>query len=102
MDRTPIKPSKDKNNIEAEKTIKNEIELKEKNLAELSIASTMNIEYKGNKKDIFKELKLSNEISFYYNKIEKKKEEKNMPSPNSSIDFKSSMLQSKKDIIIII
>ena len=95
---TPIKPSKDKNNIEAEKTIKNEIELKEKNLAELSIASTMNIEYKGNKKDIFKELKLSNEISFYYNKIEKKKEEKNMPSPNSSIDFKSSMLQSKKDI----
>ena len=59
----------------------------------------MNIEYKGNKKDIFKELKLSNEISFYYNKIEKKKEEKNMPSPNSSIDYKSSMLQSKKDII---
>ena len=94
---SPVKPSKDKNDIEQENIINNEIKSKEKNFAELNISLPISLIYKGNIKDKFKILNIINEINFSYNKIDKKKENK-MPSPNSSIDFKSSMLQSKKDI----
>ena len=94
-DSTPVKPSK-------EKTIQSSLEEinalpKIKPQQILAVSFPTNFSYKGNvKKNII--LEITKNINFSYNKTVYKHKEKNMPSPNSSIDFKSSMLQSKKDM----
>ena len=93
-DSAPVKPTKEKNKIIQEEEKSN---IKEKKSMILAVSFPMNFSYKGNKKKKII-LEISKNINFSYNKIDINNKEKNMPTPNSSIDFKSSMLQSKKDI----
>ena len=90
----PVKPTKEKNKLIPEEEKNNS---EEKNKIILAVSFPMNFSYKGNIKKIPK-LEISKIINFTYNKTDMINKEKNMPTPNSSIDFKSSMLQSKKDI----
>ena len=93
-DSAPVKPTKENNKkIEEEENNNKE----EKNKKILAVSFPINFSYTGKiKKNII--LEISENINFSFNKTEIKHKEKNMPTPNSSIDFKSSMLQSKKDI----
>ena len=94
---TPVKPSKEKTEVPLEEE-NNKIEPKNKDI--LAVSFPINFSYKGCiKKNII--LEVVKNINFSYNKINTNKE-KNIPSPNSSIDFKSSMLQSKKDMTNLI
>ncbi len=95
-DSTPVKPSKE-NNIQPSTLEDTKNLSKEKPQQILAVSFPTNFSYKGNtKKNII--LEITKNINFSYNKTVYKHKEKNMPSPNSSIDFKSSMLQSKKDM----
>ena len=95
-DSTPVKPSKE-NNIQPSTLEDTKNLSKEKPQQILAVSFPTNFSYKGcNKKKVI--LEITKNINFSFNKIEINNKEKNMPSPNSSIDFKSSMLQSKKDI----
>ena len=91
-DSAPVKPTKENNKMIQEESKNNN---EEKKSLILAVSFPMNFSYKGNKKKNII-LEISKNINFSYNKMNNK--EKNMPTPNSSIDFKSSMLQSKKDI----
>ena len=93
-DSAQVKPTKEKNKIIQEEEKNN---FKEKKSMILAVSFPMNFSYKGNKKKKII-LEISKNINFSYNKTDINNKEKNMPTPNSSIDFKSSMLQSKKDI----
>ena len=94
-DSTPVKPSKEKKIQSSLEEI--DILQKIKPQQILAVSFPTNFSYKGNtKKNII--LEITKNIDFSYNKTVYKHKEKNMPSPNSSIDFKSSMLQSKKDM----
>ena len=94
-DSTPVKPSKEKKIQSSLEEI--DILQKIKPQQILAVSFPTNFSYKGNaKKNII--LEITKNINFSYNKTVYKHKEKNMPSPNSSIDFKSSMLQSKKDM----
>ena len=93
-DSAPVKPSKEKTKSIPEEEKNNS---EEKNKIILAVSFPMNFSYKGNTKKIPK-LEISKNINFSYNKREMINKDKIMPTPNSSIDFKSSMLQSKKDI----
>ena len=93
-DSAPIKPSKEKTKSIPEEEKNNK---EEKSKIILAVSFPMNFYYKG----IIKKspiLEISKNINFSYNKREMINKDKIMPTPNSSIDFKSSMLQSKKDI----
>jgi len=93
-DSAPVKPSKENKIISS--TIENNKENK-KFQENLAVSFPTNFTYKScYKKTIILEISKNNYFSYNNNEIITK--EKNMPSPNSSIDFKSSMLQSKKDI----
>ena len=94
-DSTPVKPSKEKK-IQSSLEEINTLD-KVKSQQFLAVSFPTNFSYKGSaKKKVI--LKITKNINFSYNKTEYKNKEKNIPSPNSSIDFKSSMLQSKKDM----
>ena len=94
-DSTPVKPSKEKKIQSSLEEINTLQKLKPQQI--LAVSFPTNFSYKGNtKKNII--LEITKNINFSYNKTVYKHKEKNMPSPNSSIDFKSSMLQSKKDM----
>ena len=94
-DSTPVKPSKEKNIQSSLEEINTLPKIKPQQISAVSFPT--NFSYKGNtKKNII--LEITKNINFSYNKTVYKHKEKNMPSPNSSIDFKSSMLQSKKDM----
>ena len=94
-DSTPVKPSKEKNIQSSLEEINTLPKIKPQQISAVSFPT--NFSYKGNtKKNII--LEITKNIDFSYNKTVYKHKEKNMPSPNSSIDFKSSMLQSKKDM----
>ena len=95
-DSTPVKPSKE-NNIQQSSLEDTKNLSKEKPQQILAVSFPTNFSYKGcNKKKAI--LEIAKNINFSFNKTEINNKEKNMPSPNSSIDFKSSILQSKKDI----
>ena len=92
-DSTPVKPSKEKKIQSSLEEINTLPKIKSQQI--LAVSFPTNFSYKGNtKKNII--LEITKNINFSYNKTVYKHKEKNMPSPNSSIDFKSSMLQSKK------
>ena len=92
-DSTPVKPSKEKKIQSSLEEINTLPKIKPQQI--LAVSFPTNFSYKGNtKKNII--LEITKNINFSYNKTVYKHKEKNMPSPNSSIDFKSSMLQSKK------
>ena len=92
-DSTPVKPSKEKKIQSSLEEINTLQKIKPQQI--LAVSFPTNFSYKGNtKKNII--LEITKNINFSYNKTVYKHKEKNMPSPNSSIDFKSSMLQSKK------
>ena len=93
-DSAPVKPSKEKIKSIPEEEKNNK---EEKSKIILAVSFPMNFYYKGiiKKSQI---LEISKNINFSYNKREMINKDKIMPTPNSSIDFKSSMLQSKKDI----
>ena len=94
-DSTPVKPSKEKKIQSSLEEINTLPKIKSQQI--LAVSFPTNFSYKGNtKKNII--LEITKNINFSYNKTVYKHKEKNMPSPNSSIDFKSSMLQSKKDM----
>ena len=94
-DSTPVKPSKEKKIQSSLEEINTLQKIKPQQI--LAVSFPTNFSYKGNtKKNII--LEITKNINFSYNKTVYKHKEKNMPSPNSSIDFKSSMLQSKKDM----
>ena len=94
-DSTPVKPSKEKKIQSSLEEINTLPKIKPQQI--LAVSFPTNFSYKGNvKKNII--LEITKNINFSYNKTVYKHKEKNMPSPNSSIDFKSSMLQSKKDM----
>jgi len=94
-DSTPVKPSKEKKIQSSLEEINTLHKIKPQQI--LAVSFPTNFSYKGNtKKNII--LEITKNINFSYNKTVYKHKEKNMPSPNSSIDFKSSMLQSKKDM----
>ena len=94
-DSTPVKPSKEKKIQSSLEEINILQKIKPQQI--LAVSFPTNFSYKGNtKKNII--LEITKNINFSYNKTVYKHKEKNMPSPNSSIDFKSSMLQSKKDM----
>ena len=94
-DSTPVKPSKEKKIQSSLEEINTLQKIKPQQI--LAVSFPTNFSYKGNtKKNII--LEITKNIDFSYNKTVYKHKEKNMPSPNSSIDFKSSMLQSKKDM----
>ena len=94
-DSTPVKPSKEKKIQTSLEEINTLPKIKPQQI--LAVSFPTNFSYKGNvKKNII--LEITKNINFSYNKTVYKHKEKNMPSPNSSIDFKSSMLQSKKDM----
>ena len=94
-DSTPVKPSKEKKIQSSLEEINTLQKIKPQQI--LAVSFPTNFSYKGNtKKNIT--LEITKNIDFSYNKTVYKHKEKNMPSPNSSIDFKSSMLQSKKDM----
>ena len=94
-DSTPVKPSKEKKIQSSSEEINSLQKIKPQQI--LAVSFPTNFSYKGNtKKNII--LEITKNINFSYNKTVYKHKEKNMPSPNSSIDFKSSMLQSKKDM----
>ena len=94
-DSTPVKPSKEKKIQSSLEEINTLPKIKPQQISAVSFPT--NFSYKGNtKKNII--LEITKNINFSYNKTVYKHKEKNMPSPNSSIDFKSSMLQSKKDM----
>ena len=94
-DSTPVKPSKEKKIQSSLEEINTLQKIKPQQF--LAVSFPTNFSYKGNaKKNII--LEITKNINFSYNKTVYKHKEKNMPSPNSSIDFKSSMLQSKKDM----
>ena len=88
-DSAPIKPTKENKKIISEEENN---KIKENNEKFLAVSFPINISYKGQIKNKIK-LEISKNINFSINNKEKK-----MITPNSSIDFKSSMLQSKKDI----
>ena len=88
-DPAPIKPTKENKKIISEEENN---KIKENNEKFLAVSFPINISYKGQIKNKIK-LEISKNINFSINNKEKK-----MITPNSSIDFKSSMLQSKKDI----
>ena len=93
-DSAPVKPSKEKKIISSKEENSKENKKFQENLA---VSFPSNFTYKA----CFKKntiLEISKNVYFSYKNIEINNKEKNMPSPNSSIDFKSSMLQSKKDI----
>ena len=94
-DSTPVKPSKEKKIQTSLEEVNNLDKIKTQQI--LAVSFPTNFSYKGCiKKKVI--LEISKNINFSYTKTVYKNKEKNMPSPNSSIDFKSSMLQSKKDI----
>ena len=94
-DSTPVKPSKEKKIQSSLEEINTLPKIKPQQI--LAVSFPTNFSYKGNaEKNII--LEVAKNINFSYNKTVYKHKEKNMPSPNSSIDFKSSMLQSKKDM----
>ena len=94
-DSTPVKPSKEKKIQSSLEEINTLQKIKPQQI--LAVSFPTNFSYKGNaKKNII--LEITKNINFSYNKTVYKHKEKKMPSPNSSIDFKSSMLQSKKDM----
>jgi len=94
-DSTPVKPSKEKKIQSSLEEINTLPKIKPQQI--LAVSFPTNFSYKGSvKKNII--LEITKNINFSYNKTVYKHKEKNMPSPNSSIDFKSSMLQSKKDM----
>ena len=88
-DSAPIKPTKENKKMPSEEENN---KIKENNEKFLAVSFPINISYKGQIKNKIK-LEISKNINFSINNKEKK-----MITPNSSIDFKSSMLQSKKDI----
>ena len=87
-DSAPVKPTKENNNNNPSHNEEEINKTKDNNKPILAVSFPINFAYIGNIKKNTK-LIISKNISFSY---------KNIPSPNSSIDFKSSMLQSKKDI----
>ena len=94
-DSTPVKPSKEKKIQSSLEEINTLDKVKPQQF--LAVSFPTNFSYKGSaKKKVI--LKITKNINFSYNKTVYKNKEKNIPSPNSSIDFKSSMLQSKKDM----
>ena len=94
-DSTPVKPSKEKKIESSLEEINTSDKVKTQQI--LAVSFPTNFSYKGSsKKNVI--LEITKNINFCYNKTVNKNKEKNMPSPNSSIDFKSSMLQSKKDM----
>ena len=94
-DSIPVKPSKEKKIQSSLEEINTLQKIKPQQI--LAVSFPTNFSYKGNTKKIII-LEITKNINFSYNKTVYKHKEKNMPSPNSSIDFKSSMLQSKKDM----
>ena len=84
----PVKPTKENNNNNPSHNEEEINKTKDNNKQILAVSFPINFAYIGNIKKNIK-LIISKNICFSY---------KNIPSPNSSIDFKSSMLQSKKDI----
>ena len=94
-DSTPVKPSKEKKIQSSLEEINTLDKVKPQQF--LAVSFPTNFSYKGSaKKKVI--LKITKNMNFSYNKTVYKNKEKNIPSPNSSIDFKSSMLQSKKDM----
>ena len=93
-DSAPVKPSKENKIVSSNVENNKENKRFQENLA---VSFPANFTYKScyQKNTI---LEISKNNYFSYNNIEINTKEKNIPSPNSSIDFKSSMLQSKKDI----
>ena len=87
-DSAPVKPTKENNNNNPSHNEEEINKTKDNNKQILAVSFPINFAYIGNIKKNTK-LIISKNICFSY---------KNIPSPNSSIDFKSSMLQSKKDI----
>ena len=87
-DSAPVKPTKENNNNNPSQEKEEINKTKDNNKPILAVSFPINFAYIGNIKKNIK-LIISKNISFSY---------KNIPSPNSSIDFKSSILQSKKDI----